>query len=263
MNRFTRIALTAVVALILASGVASAQTSLRVGASPVPHSEILELIQPILAAQGIDLEIVVFTDYVLPNLALAEGELDANYFQHVPYLEQFSADHGLDLTVVGGVHVEPIGLYSQNLTTLEGLPQGTQVAIPNDPSNSGRALLLLEAAGLIGLADDAGLSATSLDITDNPHGLRFIELEAAQLPRSLADVGLAVINTNYALEAGLNPVQDALALEGAESPYVNVVVVQTGREHEEVVAALIDALQSEHVREFIISTYEGAVVATF
>lgn len=258
-----RIITAAILGLTILLGSAAAQQTLRVGASPVPHAEILELIQPVLAEQGIDLQIVVFTDYVLPNLALAEGELDANYFQHVPYLEQFSADHNLDLSVLGGVHVEPIGLYSQKVSDLAGLGNGAHIAIPNDPSNSGRALLLLEAAGLIELDAGAGLSATPLDISNNPLNLRFTELEAAQLPRSLADVDAAVINTNYALEAGLNPVEDALLLEGAESPYVNVVAVQAGNEDDEALVALLAALQSELVREYISESFEGAVVATF
>lgn len=258
-----RIITAAILSLTLLLGSATAQQTVRVGASPVPHAEILELIQPVLAEQGIDLQIVVFTDYVLPNLALAEGELDANYFQHVPYLEQFSADHNLDLSVLGGVHVEPIGLYSQKVSDLTELGNGAHIAIPNDPSNSGRALLLLEAAGLIELDAAAGLSATPLDISSNPLNLRFTELEAAQLPRSLADVDAAVINTNYALEADLNPVEDALLLEGAESPYVNVVAVQAGSEDVEALVALLAALQSELVRDYIGESFEGAVVATF
>lgn len=263
MNRIARTFTAAILAIGLAAGVVSAQTTLRVGASPVPHAELLEIVQPVLAEQGINLEIIVFTDYVLPNQALAQGELDANYFQHVPYLEQFSADHNLDLSSIGGVHVEPIGLYSDRYGDLSELTDGAHIAIPNDPSNSGRALLLLEAAGLLELSADAGLSATPLDIAANPLNLRFTELEAAQLPRSLADVDAAVINTNYALEAGLNPVEDALAIEGAESPYVNIVAVQAGNEDDADVLALLDALQSELVRDYINDTFEGAVVATF
>ena len=262
MRNLTRTLVIALAALLL-GGLAAAQTSLKVGASPVPHAEILEFIKPTLAEQGIDLQIVLFTDYVQPNLALDAGDLDANYFQHVPYLEQFSADHGLDLVAVGGVHVEPIGLYSRRHASLADLPNGAQIAIPNDPTNGGRALLLLQAAELITLADGAGLSATPLDVTANPKGFRFVELEAAQLPRSLDDVAAAIINTNYALEAGFNPAEDALVIEGAESPYVNVVAVKSGNENGAAVQALLAALQSEAVRDFINAQYQGAVAATF
>lgn len=247
----------------LTFGFAAAQTTLKVGASPVPHAEILEFIQPALAEEGLNLEIIVFTDYVQPNLALDNGDIDANYFQHVPYQEQFSADHGLKLTALGGVHVEPIGLYSDKHASLDELPEGAQIGIPNDPSNAGRALLLLQAAGLLELAENAGLDATPLDITANPKNFRFVELEAAQLPRSLADTAASVINTNYALEAGLNPLEDALVIEGADSPYVNVLTVRAGEEDNPAFSQLLDALTSEAVREFIEETYEGAVVATF
>lgn len=255
------IALASLAALTL--GFTSAQTTLKVGASPVPHAEILEFIQPALAEEGLNLEIIVFTDYVQPNLALDNGDIDANYFQHVPYQEQFSADHGLKLTALGGVHVEPIGLYSDKHASLDELPEGAQIGIPNDPSNAGRALLLLQAAGLLELAENAGLDATPLDITANPKNFRFVELEAAQLPRSLADTAASVINTNYALEAGLNPLEDALVIEGADSPYVNVLTVRAGEEDNPAFSQLLDALTSEAVREFIEETYEGAVVATF
>ena len=259
----TRRFLTLTAIAALSFGFAAAQTTLKVGASPVPHAEILEFIQPGLAEEGLELEIVVFTDYVQPNLALDNGDIDANYFQHVPYQEQFEADHGLDLTALGGVHVEPIGVYSDTYDSLDDLPDGAEIAIPNDPSNGGRALLLLQAAGVLELAENAGLEATPLDIAGNPKNLTFVELEAAQLPRSLADVDAAVINTNYALEADLNPLEDALAIEGADSPYVNVLTVLAGEEDNAAFEQLLDALTSEEVREFIEETYEGAVVATF
>lgn len=242
---------------------AGAATVLKVGASPVPHAEILQLIKPDLAKEGIDLQIVEFTDYVRPNLALAEGELDANYFQHIPYLETFSRDHHLDLTYIAKVHIEPMGAYSEKISSLDELKKGARVAIPNDPVNGGRALLLLERAGLLELDDAAGITATLLDITKNPKNLQFSELEAAQLPRVLPDVDLAIINTNYALEAGLVPVKDALVIEDAYSPYVNVVAVRKGDENREDLAKLVNALLTEKVREFILEEYEGAVVPAF
>jgi D-methionine transport system substrate-binding protein len=251
--------------LLLASLFAGAfaQQTLKVGVSPVPHAAILEAARPLLAAQGIELEIVEFTDYVQPNLALASGDLDANYFQHVPYLEQFSADHNLELSAIAGVHVEPIGLYSSRHATLADLPDGALLAIPNDPTNGGRALLLLQAAGLLELTADAGLDATILDIAENPRKLRFSELEAAQLPRALQDVAAAVINTNYALEADLNPAEDALVIEDARSPYTNVLAVQTARADEPALLALAAALNSAEVREFIEQEYGGAIVPAF
>jgi len=240
-----------------------AQETVRIGVSPVPHAQIVEVAAPLLAEQGITIEIVEFTDYVQPNLALASGDLDANFFQHAPYLEQFSADHGLDLTAIAAVHVEPIGLYSSRHESIDELPEGAQVAIPNDPTNAGRALLLLQANGLLELTEGAGTEATVLDIASNPLNLRFVELEAAQLPRALQDVAAAVINTNYALEANLNPLEDALLIEGGESPYANLLVVQTEREDDEVLQAVADALTSPEVREFIEETYEGAIVPAF
>ena len=255
----------AAVLLVLALGAAAGAQAqvIKVGATPVPHAEILEFIKPALAAEGIELQIVEFTDYVLPNLALSDGELDANYFQHIPYLETFSADHRLDLTVLVGVHIEPMGLYSQRVDSLEDLPQGATVAIPNDATNGGRALLLLQEAGLIRLAEGTGITATVFDIVDNPRNIRFRELEAPLLPRALADVDAAVINTNYALEAGLVPLRDALVMEGAESPYVNVVAVRTGDEANPALLKLADALTRPEVRDFILERYEGAVVPVF
>nr|WP_304173729.1 MetQ/NlpA family ABC transporter substrate-binding protein [Limnochorda pilosa] len=252
-----------ILAMALVAGTAAAQTVLRVGATPVPHAEVLQVIQPQLAVEGIQLEIVEFTDYVQPNLALAAGDLDANYFQHIPYLEQFSQDHRLDLTYIAAVHIEPMGVYSGRWTRLEDLPQGASIAIPNDPTNGGRALLLLQSAGLIRLDPAAGITATILDVVENPLGLRFRELEAAQLPRVLPDVDAAVINTNYALEAGLNPVADALTIEGSDSPYANVLAVRTDRQDDPALQALARALTSSQVRDFLLERYGGAVVPAF
>ena len=250
-------------ALVFASmGTASASV-LRVGATPMPHAEILEAVAPILAEQGITLEIIEFTDYVQPNLALQDGDLDANFFQHVPYLESFNEGRGTTLVAVGGVHVEPLGIYSERLDSLEGLSNGAQVSIPNDVTNGGRALLLLQAADLITLDESAGITPTVFDITSNPYNLRFHELEAAQLSRSLADVDLAVINGNYALQANFVPTEDSLFLEGSESPYVNVIAVKAGNEENEAILALVEAVRSDVIRDFILESYPGSVVPVF
>ena len=252
-----------IIATLLLFGFAVAQETITVGATPVPHAEILEFVAPALAEQGYILEIVEFTDYVQPNLALDAGDLDANFFQHVPYLESFAGDHGLDLVAIGGVHVEPIGLYSNTHSTVRSIQNGATIAIPNDPTNAGRALLLLESAGLIALIDGAGLEATPIDVKENPLGLFFVELEAAQLPRALPDVDAAVINTNYAIEAGFNPLDDALVIETSDSPYTNVVAVRAGTEDNPAIVALLAALQSEAVNDFILETYGGAVIPAF
>ncbi|NMB26356.1 MAG: ABC transporter substrate-binding protein [Firmicutes bacterium] len=251
-----------VVSLLLFGGTANAAT-LKVGATPVPHAEILNLIKPDLAAVGIDLKVIEFTDYVQPNLALAEGELDGNYFQHIPYLETFCEDHRLDLTYITKVHIEPMGGYSQKLKDIDQLKKGARIAIPNDPVNGGRALLLLERQGLIKLDPAAGITATIFDITANPNNIQFSELEAAQLPRVLPDVDLAVINTNYALEAGLVPMTDALFIEDSESPYVNILAVRKADIERGDLAKLSEALLSDKVRDYILEQYEGAVVPAF
>jgi D-methionine transport system substrate-binding protein len=239
------------------------QKTLKVGATPVPHSELLNLIKPELEKQGITLEIVEFTDYVTPNLALDDGEIDANFFQHVPYMESFSSEHGLDLVSAGTVHVEPLGLYSKTFKNLTDIPEGSVIAIPNDPTNEGRALLLLQANGLIKLSTDAGLEATEADIIENKLKLVFKPIDAAQLPRTLDDVAGAVINTNYALEADLNPAEDAVIIEGSESPYANIVTVKAGRLEDETIKALVKALQSETVKAYILEQYKGSVVPAF
>ncbi|MDR1248984.1 MAG: MetQ/NlpA family ABC transporter substrate-binding protein [Treponema sp.] len=236
---------------------------LKVGATPVPHAELLNLIREDLAAQGIDLEVVEFTDYVTPNTALIAGDIDANFFQHVPYLAS-NAEWSNLLVSAFGVHVEPFGLYSSSVANIAAIKEGAVIAIPNDPSNGGRALLLLQAAGLLTLKAGTGITATPLDIAVNPRKLQFRELEAAQLPRSLADVDAAAINGNYALEAGLNPAKDALIIEGAESPYVNIVVVKKGAETDSRIQALGAALRSAKVKEYINKTWsDGSVVAIF
>jgi len=244
-------------------GTDNQKVTIKVGASPVPHAEILQVVKPILEKEGIELQIVEFTDYVQPNLKLAENELDANYFQHIPYLESFSKEHNLSLTYTAKVHIEPMGAYSQKIKSLDELKDGATVAIPNDPTNGGRALLLLQRAGLVKLNPDAGINATVNDIVENPKNLKITELEAATLPRVLPDVDLAVINTNYALEAGLVPTKDALVIEDANSPYVNVLVVRQGDESRPELQKLAEALTSDEVKKFIEEKYQGAVVPAF
>ncbi|ADL08904.1 MetQ/NlpA family ABC transporter substrate-binding protein [Thermosediminibacter oceani] len=240
-----------------------AKTTIKVGASPVPHAEILNVVKPILEKEGITLEIVEFTDYVQPNLKLAEKELDGNFFQHIPYLEDFSNEHNLDLTYIAKVHIEPMGIYSQKIKNLAELKEGATIAIPNDATNGGRALLLLQSAGLIKLKPDAGIKATVADIAENPKNIRISELEAATLPRVLPDVDAAVINTNYALEAGLVPTKDALFIESADSPYVNILAVRKGDESRPELKKLAEALNSPEVKKFIEEKYQGAVVPAF
>lgn len=241
---------------------ASAGT-LRVGATPVPHAELLKFVQPTLAKQGVNLVIREFTDYVQPNLALADGSIDVNFFQHLPYLQEFQNNRPLGLAAGARVHVEPIGLYSRRAKSLRELRSGATIALPGDPSNGGRALKLLERAGLIRLKPGVGVQATVRDITANVKRLRFRELEAAQLPRALADVDAAIINTNYALEAGLNPVRDALILEDRRSPYANLLVAKPATLKNPDYLKLVRALQSPEVRAFIQKKYGGAVVPAF
>jgi len=237
-------------------------STLTVGATPVPHAELLNLIKEDLAAQGITLKVVEFTDYVQPNSALISGDLEANFFQHIPYLES-NADWTSRLVSAFGVHVEPFGLYSSKFKNIADLPNGASIAIPNDPTNGGRALLLLQSKGLITLRAGAGLNATSRDIVENPKNFRFRELEAALLPRSLNDVDAAAINGNFALQAGFNPINDALIIEGADSPYVNIIVVRKGSEQDPKIIALKNALLSQKVKDYIIKNYNGGVVAVF
>lgn len=254
--------LLSVAALVLSFSSNAAET-LTIGASPVPHVEILEVVKPDLKAQGIDLKIVEFNDYVQPNTSVSDKLLDLNFFQHRPYLDSFIKDHGSDLVEVGGIHIEPIGFYSHKLKDLKDLKKGATIAIPNDPTNGGRALLLLQTAGLITLEDPKAISATPLDIKENKLNLNIKELEAPQLPRSLDDVDGAIINTNYAIDAGLNPLKDALFIENADSPYVNVVVGNSQSVKKDSVKALLKALQSDKVKKFINDKYNGAVVAAF
>ena len=244
-----------------------AGTTLKVAASPVPHAEILGVAKDILAEQGITLEIIEYTDYVQPNMVTESGEVDANYFQHTPYLDSFNEENGTHLVSVGAIHYEPFGLFAGKTATLDELADGAKIAVPNDTTNEARALQLLAAQGIITLKEGAGLTATKNDIAENPHNVDIVEMEAAQLPRTLADVDFAVINGNYAAEAGLNAATDALAVEDASSEaaqtFANILVVKEGNEDNPAIQALLAALQSEQVKNFIDETYSGAVVAIF
>lgn len=252
-------------ALVLATAAfaAHAADKITVAATAVPHAEILEFVKPQLAKQGVELEVKVFTDYVQPNVQVAEKRLDANFFQHKPYLDEFNKGKGTNLVSVAGVHVEPFGAYSTKVKKLADLKEGATVAIPNDPTNGGRALLLLDRAGVIKLKDTKNILATSRDIAKNPKKLKIRELEAATLPRVLDQVDLALINTNYALEAKLNPAKDALAIEGRQSPYVNILVARPDNKNSAPIKKLAAALNSKEVKQFIEQKYHGAVVPAF
>lgn len=256
----------ATLALVGCGGEQQAANSkvLKVGATPVPHAEILEQIKDDLKKDGIELQVVEFSDYVQPNLATNDKELDANFFQHDPYLQDFVKEHPeVKLVNAAGIHVEPMGVYSKKVKDLKELTDGATIAIPNDPTNGGRSLILLAKAGLITLKEGVGITATVQDIASNPKNFKFQELEAAQVPRTLDDVDAAVINSNFAMQVQLNPVKDTLFIEGADSPYVNIVAVRAGDESRPEIQALIKALKSEKVKKFIEEKYAGAVVAAF
>lgn len=241
-------------------------TTIKVGAVPTPHAEILKQVQPVLAEQGINLEIVEFNDYVQPNIALNSGDLDANYFQHQPYLDQFNADNNMELVSIGAVHYEPMAIFAGNSSDLANLPEGAKIGVPNDPTNEARALLLLETNGVLTLKGGAGVNATKLDIAENPKNVEIVEMEAAQIPLSLGSLDLGVINGNYAIGNGL-ALADALAIEAADSlsaeTYQNIVAVRSGDENRPELQALIDALNTQEVADYINNTYEGAVAPVF
>ena len=270
MKKALALVLAALVALALFAGCSKSKTdphTIVVGASVTPHAEIIEQVRDLLKAKGFELEIVEFTDYVMPNTALEDGDLDANFFQHKPYLDDFNANNGTHIVSVAAIHYEPFGIYPGKTASLEELADGAQIAIPNDGTNEARALLLLEAQGLIKLKEDAGMTATKIDIVENPKNLDIIEIEAAQLPRSLQDVDLAVINGNYAIQGGISVGKDAIAAEDKDSlaaeTYANIIAVKEGNENTEKTKALIEVLQSETVRSFIEATYDGAVIPKF
>ncbi|GKU80449.1 MetQ/NlpA family ABC transporter substrate-binding protein [Paenibacillus sp. L3-i20] len=242
---------------------AAQEVTIKVGATPVPHAEILTSLIPLLKEQGVNLEVVEFNDYIQPNVQLFEKQIDANFFQHTPYLDQFNKDKKYDLVKAAGVHVEPFGVYSNKIKKIEELKDGAKIAIPNDPSNGGRSLLLLAQHGLIELNEGAGVDVTVADIKNNPRKFEIVEIEAATLPRVLSEVDIAAINTNYALEADLNPVEDALFIEDKNSPYVNILVTRPDNKENEAIQKLVAALKSAEVEKFINEKYKGAVVPAF
>lgn len=235
--------------------------TIKVGASPLPHKEILEKVKPILKEKGYDLEIVVLTDYVTPNTSLQDGDLDANFFQHTPYLNKFNQEKGTDLEVAAKVHIEPMGIYSKKIKDLKELKAGAEIAIPNDPTNGSRALRVLETAGIIKLK--TGDLVTKLDIVENKKNIKIKELDAPQLPRVLSELDAAVINTNYALEAGLNPNKNSLAIESKDSPYANILAIKKGDKNKPYIKALIKALNSPEIKKFIEEKYNGSIIPAF
>lgn len=245
--------------LIAVAGISNAAT-LTVAATPVPHGDILRLVEPDLKAQGFDLKIVEFSDFVSPNIALDAGEVDANYYQHAPFLNDAVKTRRLKIASVAPIHILPMAAYSDKVKNVADLPKGAKVSIPNDPANGGRALLLLQKAGVIKLKPDAGVTATPLDIAENPKRLRFVEVEAAQVPRTIADVDLAVVNSNYAIGVGLNPLTDSIYLEDKDSPYAVVVASRIGHENDPGVQALVKVLKTQKVKDFMIEKYKGSVV---
>ena len=243
---------------------AAKEVTLKIGATPVPHAELLAEITPDLKEKGITLEVIEFNDYVQPNIALNDKELDANFFQHEPYLNDFIKEHkDVKLKNAGGIHIEPMGIYSKKIKDLKELADGATVSIPNDPTNGGRALLLLQKAELLKLKDGVNEMATVQDIADNPKNLVIQEVEAAQLPRTLEDVDISIINTNFAMNADLNPMKDALFIEDKTSPYVNIIAVRDGDENREEIKTLLNTLKTDKVKKFIEDKYKGAIVPAF
>lgn len=249
-------------ALALIAGMATAE-DIKVGVSPGEHAEIMEEVAKIAAPKGLNIDVVEFSDYVVPNQALADGDIQANSFQHRPYLDNQVKDRGFALVPIATTITTPMGVYSEQITAMADFPEGGSMGIPNDPTNGGRALLVLQALGLIKLAEGTGLVPTVLDVTENPKGMKFRELDAAQLPRSLADLDAALINTNYAIASGLNPKEDSIAMESADNPYVNIIVVREGDEEQSWVKPLIEAYHSPEIKAFIDEKYHGTVLTSW
>lgn len=266
MRKFTGalVALTLAASVFSMTAMADDDTTITIAASPTPHAEILEQAKPILEEQGYELDIKVFEDYVQPNKVVDSGEMDANYFQHIPYLENFNEENGTDLVNAGGIHYEPMGIFPGTKSSLDDVEEGDTIALPNDPTNEARALLLLQDNGLLTLKEDAGINATVNDIEENPYSLKFQELEAAQVPRVKDEVAYFVANGNYAIQAGYSVSKDALAYESSDSEaaktYVNVIAVKNGNENLDKIKALVSVLQSDEIRDYINETYDGAVV---
>jgi D-methionine transport system substrate-binding protein len=254
--------LAASLAALLSAGSALAET-IKIGVTPGPHAQIMEEVKKVAAEKGLDLEILEFSDYVVPNQALADGDLQANSFQHQPYLDNQVKDRGFDLVSVGQTVNFPMGIYSKKVKSLDALKDGASVAIPNDPTNGGRALLILADKGLIKIRDGAGLKVSPADVVENPKNITFAELDAAQLPRALDDVDASVINTNYALEAGLDPAKDPIAREGEKAPYINVIAVQAKNKDAAWVKTLVESYHSAPVKQFVATQFKGAVLAAW
>lgn len=264
MNKRKLLQTTVALTIAAAGGTALAQDRpLKIGVTAGPHAQILEQVKKIAERDGLKIQVVEFTDYVQPNAALAAGDLDANSYQHKPFLDQQIRDRGYKLTSVGYTVNFPIGIYSKKVRSLKDLKPGARFGLPNDPTNGGRVLLVLQDQGLIKLRAGAGLKATPLDVVENPKKLKFVELEAAQLPRSLDDLDAAGVNTNYALPAGLHPGKDAIAQESAKSPYVNLIAVREQDKDKPWVARLVKAYQSEEIRKFVQTEFKGSVIAGF
>lgn len=249
--------------LFLVSNFVFGKDVFKIGATPIPAGEILNEVKEDLAKEGLNIEIIEFTDYIMPNLALADGSLDANFFQHKPYLANFTKEKNLDLVPLEDLYVPPLGAYSKRYKSVNELKVGDKIAIPNDPTNTGRALILLHNNGVIKLSNPKDLMATEFDIVENPKKLKVVSLQAAQLPRALDDVALAVINCNYALDVGLSPQEDSLLIEGKESAYGNVVAVRKGDENSKEIAILMKVLKSDKVRNFILEKYKGGIIPLF
>lgn len=266
MKRFLAVLLTGafVAGALTGCGKGGDDKVIKVAASSTPHAEILEQAKPLLADKGYDLQVTVYNDYVQPNEVVESGDFDANYFQHIPYLNSFNEEKGTHLFNAGGIHYEPFGIYPGTKSSLSDVAEGDSVAVPNDTTNEARALLLLQDNGLITLKEGVGLEATVNDISDNPYNLEIVELEAAQVPRVAGEVALVVLNGNYALEAGYSVAKDALAYESSDSEaaktYVNVIAVKEGNENADKIKALVEVLQSDDIKKYITDTYDGAVI---
>ncbi len=234
-----------------------------VGVSPVPHEEIIKGLEQQFKDAGLEIEVVVFDDYIQPNEQLAAGDLDANFFQHLPYLEEFAAQNKLDLVSIGGVHIEPMAVYSDKLTSLNELQDGDEIIIPNDPTNGGRALIMLDKEGIIKLEDNTNLSSTENDIAENPKNLKFVPMDAQNIPNTYKDAAAAIINSNFAIGAGLSPTEDSLLIEPKDSPYANIVAVRKGEEEKEKFKKFMEVLTSDDAKAFIEEKYQGAVVPAF
>ncbi|WP_176084354.1 MetQ/NlpA family ABC transporter substrate-binding protein [Martelella sp. HB161492] len=252
----------ALFAALATAGIAHAETK-KIGVTPGPHAQILEKVKEVAATKGLDLDVIEFSDYVVPNQALNDGDLDANSFQHQPYLDAQVADRGFDIVSVAQTVNFPMAGYSKKITSKDAIPDGATIALPNDPSNGARALLMLEDQGLITLTEGVGVKATVADVTGNPHNFNFVELDAAQLPRSLDDVDIALITTNYALDAGLNPVKDSIFREGTKAPYVGILAVRTEDKDADWVKTLIESYHSAEVKQFVNDTFKGAITPTW